>query len=227
MSVFVFNILFYLIVLPVAAGRYLMRTIARCDTKKPDTYFHDVKYGKGISLCGVAFHSLYTASLTALLFPCVLLAKCFSKKLFSPLVRGYSTSPNEVSVLIADKLRRSMLLTQKVAQDAGAEYLFCLQPTLLDGEHPLTEDDTRFVESRRQTNVMGFPYTEFFEAYYRTVRYGLAEDPELKESFVDLGKIFHGKKPSRFIDTCHLGNTGQDELAQSLLRTIIVRDKKS
>ncbi|MDD4952349.1 MAG: hypothetical protein PHV85_07365 [Desulfovibrionaceae bacterium] len=220
-----FGIWFHLAVAPVAVVFSLLKRAGRVFGRRPESYFKAVRAGRANArVLGLRGHSLYTALLTLLLAPCALLARGLPRRLFSPLKRPYRASPNEVSALVGSKLRRSILLTDMACRDMGAEYLFCLQPTLLDGEHPLTENDQRFVDPRREKQVMGFSQAAFFAAYYQTLRRDLPRDKRLEACFQDSSRLFYNREPSRFLDTCHLGEPGQRELAEHVARLILEKE---
>ena len=205
-----FSFYFYILILLLSPVWLIMKLLLFC-RKNKESYFTNVKSSR----------EDITKFASILLCPLSLFSRCFSKKLFVKDRSEYRGSPNEVSSIVLSKLRNSILLTKKFSDDIGAQYFFCLQPTLMDGNHPLTEDDKKFVDARRREKEMNFSYVDFFEKYYQIARRELANDDQISDYFVDLSELFYNSNSQRFTDTCHIGNIGQKELADEIAKRII------
>ena len=169
----------------------------------------------------VRYYSLWTRLVVALCYPARLLAKRLPGSIFNPKTQSFLPTPNQAASLAVMQLAQNTNLCKEAAKQLGARYVFALQPTLMDGEHTLTEYDARFMEARKQTRVAHFSLPDYFARYYTLLHQVLPGCDFLKNrGFLDLSRLFHGQKEQRFIDTVHLGNLGQAEAASRIAEHI-------
>ncbi len=128
-------------------------------------------------------------------------------------------TPQNVGSLVSMQLKQNILLSQKAAESLGADYLFALQPTLMDGQHQaMTDYDKNAYRARSEKRIWHFPQTAFMGAYYRLIRSDFKKENQIR--FCDISTLFHLQPEQRFVDTCHWGNIGQKEIGETLAEEI-------
>lgn len=205
----------------------LIRKILIWNKKCKESYFEDVAVTKNTQeIFGISYQSRLTRFFYVLMWLCIFLGKYLNHETCEQNKKKFAGSPNEVTGIVSSMLRSSLVSIKNLTDEMNAKYLFCLQPTLMDGQHPLTKDDKIFVESRRKQIIMGFPYVDYYEKYYQVVRNELTKDEKLKDNFIDTSKIFYNANAQRFVDTCHIGDIGQREIGEEIARAIMDQESR-
>ena len=209
------------IFIPLSFISMIVGYINKVAERKRDSYFIDTKYANShyVDCNGMRCHSVL-AYLTVVVFtPCLWLSRYIEKNLFRPATRQFNATPNQAAAIVISQILGNLRGIKEVSCDLNAEYIFALQPTLMDTGAE-TAGDELFLKKRREDKVMGFPYISFFQAYYSKLRQAIKGDNKLKDNFLDTSMIFTGTKEQRLVDTCHLGDVAQEELASFIAKKI-------
>ncbi len=190
----------------------------------PSTYFTDVK--KRSSPRGqwqnIFVYSELTWLTLIILTPCIWLGRRIIYQIFLPSKRLYRATPNQAASIVISQIMGNMRGIAATADNLKAQYIVALQPTLMD-TGAITKDDEAIIKRRKETILWGFSYTRFYESYYAKLRGALKNDPRLKNSFLDVSRIFVDTKEQRLIDVVHMGNKGQEEMAEKFADEIFRR----
>ena len=106
---------------------------------------------------------------------------------------------------------KNMRLANLLAKDYGFHCVFFWQPTLLDGEKPLTADEVRL----RQSELNDHPGSDAVVQ----ATYSLFETYQ-GANFFDLANIFDEDPEARFIDFSHLGPAGNQIVADKMFAVL-------
>jgi hypothetical protein len=106
---------------------------------------------------------------------------------------------------------KNMRLANLLAKEYGFHCVFFWQPTLLDGQKPLTADEIRL----RQSELNDHPGSD---AVVRST-YNLFETYQ-GANFFDLANIFDKDPEARFIDFSHLGPAGNQIVADKMFAVL-------
>lgn len=227
----IFNIYLWLVLIVVfipisLIGNFfdLLKKIVESSNKQ--SYFSSVISEKDYPVyMNIRWYSVYNFCLLIVLTPCLLLSRYMPKKLFVKKQKKYQATPNQAASLVISQLLGNMRIQATIAENLKSEYIFALQPTLMD-TGPIANGDEAILKMRKNTKTWGFADIDFFKVYYSKLRDTLSKDKKLKNKFLDLSQMFIKTKEQRLVDMCHIGNKGQEEIANELAEEIFRRVKK-
>ena len=203
---------------------HLLKKTIKSSSK--ESYFSTVISVKNYPIyMNIRWYSVYNFCLLIVLTPCLLLSRYIPKKLFVKKQKAYQATPNQAAALVISQLIGNVRIQAAIAENLNSEYIFALQPTLMD-TGPIANDDEAILKMRKSTTTWGFADIDFFKVYYSKLRDTLSKDKKLKNKFLDLSKMFIKTKEQRLVDLCHIGNKGQEECANELAEEIFRRIKR-
>jgi hypothetical protein len=112
------------------------------------------------------------------------------------------------------RLRRNVQLTHAALQTVGADYCYALQP-ILSCSHKVRTPREERMASRPQAMPALHDDTEFVTRF-ADCRTAMAALTLPHYHFWDLTTVFNGFSGDAFIDRCHFGDRGYDQIAQAL-----------
>ncbi|MBX3465400.1 MAG: SGNH/GDSL hydrolase family protein [Planctomycetes bacterium] len=136
-----------------------------------------------------------------------------------PDVREAGVRPPVPPSVVAERLLQNARRVNEVVEDAGARYVFALQPTLACSEKPLTPRERGLLPEARGTPELG----EHFRACYAELRRAIADHASAAMPLCDVSDAFDacGADEEVFIDSCHVGDRGNLLIAQRLLSVVV------
>jgi|TARA_B100000315_G_scaffold234697_1_gene248979 hypothetical protein len=211
--------------------KILIPPIHKLKNNSDESFFEEVSENENMNRVSKIYSDIHCYSAWMrfalyILFPAYLISKKLPSFLFEKKTKPVRFTPNQAASMVLAQMTQNIKATKTVADDCGADYIFCLQPTLMDGKHYPTEYDLRFIEARAKTKFYQFTLLDYFKKYYEMIIRTFSKYDGLKNNFFNLSNIFHTEKKQRFVDTCHIGEEGQIEIARKLASFIFEKEKK-
>lgn len=150
------------------------------------------------------------------------------KKTFKKILQINSTdnfnSKENISNLVGKKIIQNIKINKSITEFNDKKFIFVLQPTLINSG-PKTDIDKKIFEGSKYYKNINM-YDEF-NKYYNLIKKDMNNiDNFDKDNFLDLSNIFINKQEQFFIDSVHVGDNGQKEIAEEIGKKIISIESK-
>jgi len=133
-------------------------------------------------------------------------------------------SNENISNLVGKKIVQNIKINKTITEFNDNKFIFVLQPTL-SYSGPQTDIDKKIFEGSKYYKKINMH--EEFNKYYNCVKKSLNNTDNFnQDNFLDLSNIFINKHEQFFIDSVHVGDKGQKEIAEEIGKKIISIENK-